>query len=508
MSCARLRPIVAAVLALVLMTAVACSEQPSSSQEEQTANEPRDITIMSFNIEYGGDIVSFDKVIEAIDTSGASIVGINEGEGNVPKIAEELGWPYVDARRAIISKYPLLQPLEEEEAYTYVELSPGNVVAVGNVHLASSPYGPNLISNKGYTEEEIIANEEKVRIPEIEPVLESFGRVPSGVPRFIMGDLNTPSHRDWTSPEVVGLRPQMKFPVPWPVTQTIEQAQFTDSFRFLHPDVVEDEGLTWPSERPDVKGEWNPPKDANQDRIDFIFSGPGAKPLESFLMGEEGGPGVERSVTPWPSDHRALISSFELDGPPAPPPTLVAVQNQMVPIGEPLEVRFHAPSGSTAIVASPVADDAAPEIARMSIEGETDGAVTFDTSTWDAAEHWIQLLGPDRQIEAATRVYLLDPETGPTISTDRPSYRSGQAIGVEWYGAPANRWDWVGTFEQGAKNGQYIQYEYTDATVAGTTKINGGSPGSWPLPPGKYSVRLLLDDGYKSVAEADFTVKG
>jgi hypothetical protein len=48
-------------------------------------------------------------------------------------------------------------------------------------------------------------------------------------------------------------------------------------------------------------------------------------------------------------------------------------------------------------------------------------------------------------------------------------------------------------------------YEYTKTAIEGITAFSGSSAagdGAWPLRPGLYEVRLLLDDGYKSVAKS------
>ncbi len=50
------------------------------------------LKVMGFNIEYGGEQVDFSGVINAIKAGGADVVGIEEGYGNMPKIAEEIGW--------------------------------------------------------------------------------------------------------------------------------------------------------------------------------------------------------------------------------------------------------------------------------------------------------------------------------------------------------------------------------------------------------------------------------
>ena len=62
---------------------------------------------MTFNVWYGGDQIAFGQVAEAIKAARADIVGIQEPDGNLRRIADAVGFPYVDERRYIISRYPL-----------------------------------------------------------------------------------------------------------------------------------------------------------------------------------------------------------------------------------------------------------------------------------------------------------------------------------------------------------------------------------------------------------------
>ncbi len=101
--------------------------------------------VMTFNVEYGGEGVDFASVPATIEAAGADVVGVEEAYANIPKIAKALGWDYYDSRMQIVSRLPLLDPPEGNGVYTFVQVAPGRVVAVGNVHLPSAPYGPNLI---------------------------------------------------------------------------------------------------------------------------------------------------------------------------------------------------------------------------------------------------------------------------------------------------------------------------------------------------------------------------
>ena len=100
-------------------------------------------------------------------------------------------------------------------------------------------------------------------------------------------------------------------------------------------------------------------------------------------------------------------------------------------------------------------------------------------------------------------------------------YTKGEPIQVSWSNAPGMRWDWLAIYrvQPGSEtpystpgcnagycgNDGYLLYEYTKTAIEGTATFSGSSAtgdGAWPLRPGLYEVRLLLDDGYKSVAKS------
>jgi endonuclease/exonuclease/phosphatase family metal-dependent hydrolase len=99
---------------------------------------------LSFNILYGGDEIDFSKVVEAIQKANPDVVGVQEAEGNIPKLATALGWKYFDTRLHLLSKYPVISSDAWGWYYALIEIQPGKVIAFSNVHLPSDPYGPDL----------------------------------------------------------------------------------------------------------------------------------------------------------------------------------------------------------------------------------------------------------------------------------------------------------------------------------------------------------------------------
>ena len=83
------------VLALALV-ASALVPTPAS------AATPAHLRVMEFNIEYGGTVVSFDSIVEAVRAADADVVAIEEGQGNVPRLARALGYPYYDVRLQVL----------------------------------------------------------------------------------------------------------------------------------------------------------------------------------------------------------------------------------------------------------------------------------------------------------------------------------------------------------------------------------------------------------------------
>jgi hypothetical protein len=72
--------------------------------------------------------------------------------------------------------------------FAYAAVSLRNVVAIANVHLTASPYGPEL-QRDGRSRRQVLENERQTRLPEIKPNLRPLSRLSdSGVPTFVVGD--------------------------------------------------------------------------------------------------------------------------------------------------------------------------------------------------------------------------------------------------------------------------------------------------------------------------------
>ncbi|MGZ8580766.1 MAG: endonuclease/exonuclease/phosphatase family protein [Actinomycetota bacterium] len=463
---------------------------------------PTSISIMTFNIEYGGTVVDLDSILAAVRRADADVVAFNEVYGKVARLGRLTGYEYASRRLDLVSRYPLVDAPGSDGRYVFVQLAPGQVVAVTNVHLSSSDYGPRRLLD-GWSRRKVLRTERRVRVPDLQRFVEATRLLPAaGIPTFIVGDLNSPSHQDYVE-ATVGLRPQVRFPVRWPVTRLLATEGFTDSWRVAHPDPVADEGLTWPAGRPRSDTSWNPRRDAPEDRIDQIWSAGPAAAVESVLVGERHGPGVDISARPWGSDHRAVVTLFDVN--PGTPAVMVSPAPMLVEISDALDVTYHAPGGAGERVRI-VPRDGDPVVDVIDSHGTlagapTDGTTTFPTGALASGAYDVVLIdGADAELARAP-FWVREPDAPPLLDT-RWRWGTGEPVEISFTQAPANRFDWIGLYERGGDPlvDYYIDYRYAGAVVEGSVTFG-------ELPAGRYTVYYLLTDVYRQVASVAFVVR-
>ncbi len=268
---------------------------------------------MSFNIWVNGG-TSLTRCIDAIRTSGADIVGLQEcGATTARTIADSLVFHHLGVGDvSIVSRYPIRNTISTGGGSAVaIELSPGQLVYLFNCHLAPYPYGPYSI-REGRDQAFVINQENQTRMPALNQLLATMAPYLAGpTPCFLVGDFNAPSHLDYAS-------------YPWPTSIACDNAGLLDSYRLLHSTnrtyppafPYNAPGITW---TPVISQEPN----SAFDRIDFVFfsSGDGVIVIESTELDSR------NSVNPWPSDHRAVISRFTLT-----PPLLADKSTQPSPV--------------------------------------------------------------------------------------------------------------------------------------------------------------------------------
>jgi endonuclease/exonuclease/phosphatase family metal-dependent hydrolase len=281
---------------------------------------------MTFNLWHGGEAGGqpLSQTLSVIRTAKADLVGLQETHGraeagerspdNGKKLAGLLGWSYFDQgdRTGILSRFPIATNTPGKWGVC-VRLASGREVWMFNAHLMHAPYQPYQLLDIPYadapfiqTANEAVSEARKARGPQVDRLLAELKPVLArGEPVFLTGDFNEPSHLDWTSrAAAAGLCP---LPVEYPSTRAITETGMRDSFRTVFSDEVLYRGRTWtPTTRVDD------PKDRH-DRIDFVFYGGGGVSVRQCEIVGEGKESANLVVQPYPSDHRAVVATLELE---------------------------------------------------------------------------------------------------------------------------------------------------------------------------------------------------
>ncbi len=263
-----------------------------------------ELTVMTYNIWVGlNETNELQRQVDLITAAGADIVGLQErGSTGAQAIAEALGFEYqvLGGSTAVLSRFPIVGAFGDG---VEIDLGSGNSAFMFDVHLAPYPYQPydfrdGLIT----TELEAISGAIATRGAAIGNVLNQMTTaIGSGMPTFLVGDFNEPSHLDWTQEAAdEGLHFTK---VAWPTSTSVVNAGMTDAYRDVHPDPVARPGDTW-TPRPE-------PNEVH-DRIDRVyFAGHDVTVTGAILIGEPGGPDVDlASNGVFPSDHRAVAATF------------------------------------------------------------------------------------------------------------------------------------------------------------------------------------------------------
>jgi exodeoxyribonuclease-3 len=279
------------------------------------------IVVMSYNIHRGGIIHKkqpLSQTAKGIQLAKADIVGVQETRSpkgdTLEDLAKLLGWNH-DEESGIITRYEIV---ENFKGGIKVKLASDKHAYIFNLHLPSHPYQPyqlleirpkwrkhtnNITFIK--TEAKAIEWAKKARGAEIAKVLRQVKSIPDQeAPVFVVGDFNEPSHLDWTETAAKAGRHPIK--VAYPTSTEMVKAGFRDSYRTIYPDEMKNPGITWSSAY-----KVGDPR-THHDRIDFVyFKGKGLEVKEVKILGENE-ENADLVVSPYPSDHRAVVGTFTL----------------------------------------------------------------------------------------------------------------------------------------------------------------------------------------------------
>lgn len=485
-------------VALLALISILCAPLSAVAQETPAALQ---LDVLVYNIEYEGDETT-DAAIREID---ADVVGVLESYDRLPEIAQLTGYPYYNSELQLLSKFPIHEPSDADGLYALIEVQPGFVVAFFNVHL---DYVSNLRSqlndaNQGEAALAVVLEaENRVRTAALEPSLAAMqSLLEQGYAVFLTGDFNQPSSLDY--PRTVN--PSVSFPVPYPVSERLFALGFRDSFRDIHPDA----------------NAWLAPTIGNATagtRIDFIYAAGPSTTLASDLVGPPSNPFVTVPFEPWTSDHRAVLSRFEVV--PAAMPTLISVDARMGDVGDERAISYRAPTASGNRIAIVTEGGHASSPLTTLPAAEDAGLVVLDTGGWDKGGYEAVLLDTSDAELARVSFWLRDPQAQIQLVTSKVEYAPGESIEVRWNDGPGTRWDWIGIYsadDADPNSADAWGWLYGDGHSAGTLppRTSGSftfpddahiQDLTWPLPPGEYVVLYLPMDQYDVTGSATFTV--
>lgn len=283
--------------------------------------QPTTFKVMAWNILHGGNDIENgpQNVIQIIKEIDPDIILMVETYGSGKMIADSLGYHFhliapegtapdnKNINLSIFSKYPFGDRIDTE----YPFYLGGREIMIDGQKL-------NFFSNwfhylpwndrpeeMGKTVEELLVWEKTgtkyEMIQKVLPDIKKYVAQADSIPMVFGGDLNTPSHLDWGE-ETKEIHNGLV--VPWYATKVLENIGLTDSYRNLHPDPVENPGITW-----DLKDE------KDEHRIDYIFyKGPKLEAIrsesykaflnESFI--------INNKQIAYPSDHGFVVTTFKL----------------------------------------------------------------------------------------------------------------------------------------------------------------------------------------------------
>jgi exodeoxyribonuclease-3 len=288
------------------------------------AAQAEHLHILSFNMWHGGEgsVLPLKRTAEVIRASHADVVGVQEAYGrerdgvradNSKQVAEMLGWHHVDQGngKTILSRHEIMG-LTPGKHGAEIKLPSGESFHLFNVHLYHAPYQPYQLLKIPYedapflsTPEELVQAAQAARgeelaatLAEMKPLVEQGARV------ALTGDFNEPSHLDWTAKAVAaGTAPMV---VAYRASIQAAALGLVDTYRNIHIDEAISPGYTWtPTTKPDDPAD-------HHDRIDFVYVTPNLHVTRCQIVGEAK-PAADIVVKPYPSDHRAVLTTVRLN---------------------------------------------------------------------------------------------------------------------------------------------------------------------------------------------------
>ena len=277
--------------------------------------------VMAWNILRSGNQIEngVDNVADMIKEINPDIVLMVETYGSGPYIAKKNGYNFhlvakegtalddKSVNLSIYSKFPFGERIDTD----YPFFLGGIEVFINNkkVRFFSNWFHYQPWNNKpedmGKTVQELLEWERTEHrynmIQKVLPYFEKYAKESDSIPIIVGGDMNSPSHLDW-SEKTKNIHNGLV--VPWYSTKVFEDLGFTDSFREKNPNPIKYPGITWDHKERD-----------DSHRIDYIFyKGKKLKSTQSKTYMQFFNEQIEinNKRFAYPSDHGIVVTTFKL----------------------------------------------------------------------------------------------------------------------------------------------------------------------------------------------------
>jgi len=277
------------------------SEAKGKALKSKSSIEKK-LGVMSWNIWHGGRHNGKEKgveqVIEAIKNANVGIVCMQETYGSGPAISDALGtvFYYRSSNLSVHSKFPIVDTYDLYQPFRFggvrVKIE-DQLVDVFSLWIHYLPSVSKLYPGESVAK--ILEKENKTRGKEIKEILATLKKSNikgEKVPLIIGGDFNSSSHLDWGT--------DMKlfhndYVIEWPVSKSMIDFGFKDSFRELAPVPKYSLGNTWSPRF----------HESLQARIDYLYFKGNVKCVNSYVKGY--------TDAEWPSDHAAVVGEYRFE---------------------------------------------------------------------------------------------------------------------------------------------------------------------------------------------------
>ena len=303
----------------VCLAALALASCSTNTKRQEDSNK---LKVLSWNVWHAGHSKAFPEkgcegALGILKHSNADVITMIETYGSADQVADHLGFYHrlLSSNLSIYSRYPIVETYTFPDSISTFNFGGvminknGQKIRVFDTWLHYLPGSTSVPRDK--SEEEILAWEtagtRDEEVKKVVTLLKPFLAESDSIPVFVSGDFNVHSHLDWTE-EVKDYNYHGGKVVNWPVSVTMIEAGFKDSFREMNPDVKKNYGVSWivnDKEHPDYKG----------DRIDFIYyAGKNTKVVESNVYNQDLGKILDYDGKQffYSSDHGFVTSTFEI----------------------------------------------------------------------------------------------------------------------------------------------------------------------------------------------------